>query len=201
MKFYDWEDRCPVTRKHRQKSFLQKGERVWVDERLINLIPNLFKLGIFTFSSCQAGCGGWCRRKHKLITKRAWALEKGKRVFYWKYSQLKACLNSIWLAFPTTKDAVRFMNLIYRDDDPKELKDAIQGFGRGFKSKDDPKWIWQISPWDVNDNRVLDHRGCWLGEIKGPPKFDLFCSVVFPRKHFDIVCRRVQEAADRKKKR
>ena len=48
MTSYGWQDRCLVTRKHHQKSFLWEGERVWVDEKLINLIPNLFKLGIFT---------------------------------------------------------------------------------------------------------------------------------------------------------
>lgn len=48
MTTHDWQDKCPVTRKHHQKSFLWEGERVWVDEKLINLIPNLFKLVIIT---------------------------------------------------------------------------------------------------------------------------------------------------------
>lgn len=200
MKTHDWQDKCPVTRKHHQKSFLWEGERVWVDERLINLIPNLFKLGIFTFSSCQASCGGWCNRKHRLITKRAWYLEKGKRVYYWKYAKPKACKESIWLVFPSTKDAMKLLNVVYRDDDPEDLKRQIEGYGWGTRRKKELSWIWKTKTWDVNDQRHMDHRGYWVGKVSGPPKFDFFCSVVFPRAHFDLVCQRVQEAADRKRK-
>ena len=183
------------TRQHVAKYLTIDGRRVRIDANIAPLIDGLQRLGIMTFSSCGASCGGCCDLKHRLISKRAWMVERygpdrGKRITYWKYSKPKQCENSVWLVFETTADAARFLNVCSRPGDPEDLRDMMKG-QFGYRGKPSLSWKWKSHVDDLNDRRYMDHRGYWVGQRQGNPKFDFYMYLVFPHAHLDLVTERV----------
>lgn len=178
------------TGQHVARYLTVNGRRVRIDANIYDLIDGLLRLGIRTFSSCGADCGGWCRRKHRLVkVTREWDTWQGKRkrVNVHHYARPKLCKESVWLVFETTQDATRFLNVVYSESDPGHVRSGMEGVGA-----EQYRWIWGVHASDVNDPRYMDHRGYWVGKRTGKPRFDFIAGVVFPHVHLDLVTQRVR---------
>lgn len=181
-----------ATGQHKAKYLTIEGRRCRIDANIAPLIDGLQRLGIKTFSSCGASCGGWCKLHHKLITKRAryTSPRTGKSYTYWKFRQPKQCSESVWLVFESTYDAARFLNVCSRPEDDEVLRDKMLG-QHGPKRGCSHSWLWKSKADDLNDRRVMDHRGYWVGKRQGPPKFDFYMACIFPHAHLELVTERV----------
>lgn len=180
---------------HVNKRLNIDGRYVRVDVNIADLVEGLNKLDILTWGSCGGSCMGHCRRKHRLIEVRNtyYMDENGKkrRTKLYRFHKPKLCRESISIAFETTKDALRFMKVVFRASDPKTLQDHMQGFGR----KQSHAWSWHCKIDDINDQRVYSSKtGKQVGPgIIGPPRFDFYCVVVIPHAHLTLVTERVLE--------
>jgi hypothetical protein len=182
--------RTPKTGQHVTKVVYLDGVRSKIDINIAPLIEGLFKLGIKTFSSCGAGCGGWCgcSRTHKLLKKVKHKNKyTGKEEVLSFYRTPKRCAQSVWLVFETMEDASNFLNVAYREDDPQDIQDYMLGQG-GSNSN---AWHWSCNTTDLNDHRVSDSRGYWVGKRVGPAVFGFNAHLTFPHAHLELVTRRV----------
>lgn len=194
-KLHDFEATCPVTGKHHQKVIRFNGERILVDEHLAPLIDGLLRLGIFTFSSCQAGCGGACRRKHKRFPDTR-ELVNGREECIQHYKLPKLCKRSVWLVFVSMTDVTKFVNLVYRKTDSNKLREQMSGVGVSQSLA----WNFHVTMTDLNDQRYIDHRGFWVGKKSSPPKMGFYCHLVIPRAHLQLVTDRILQACKKRGK-
>lgn len=190
--------RTPVTRQHVAKYLTIDGRRIRIDANIAQLVSGLDRLGIRTFSSCDSGCGGWCKRKHKQLPDTSeWTKVKGKKtlVKVSHHKKPKQCSESVWLAFESATDAMKMLNVVYDNDDAEKLQCHMQGFGR----KQSHAWVWNVGVDNINDRGFMDSRGYWRGTRFGPAKFDFFCNVVFPHAHLGLVTQRVIDKCNKKR--
>jgi hypothetical protein len=116
------------------------GRRMLVDRNMALLISCLQALRVNTIASCEAGCGGHCKRQHPLILKK-----RLKDVWHFKYRRPTKCKESVWIAFKSVNDAKRFLKLVHKSSDP----DDLQGHMQGHNHKDRHSWIWSIHIEDI----------------------------------------------------
>jgi hypothetical protein len=153
-------------KRHETKVLYLDGKRCLIDRNIAPLIDGLFKLGIHTTGSCEADCGGWCNRKHPIVNG--------------FHGPTEQCLKSVWLAFDTADDGMRFLNTVSRPEDDSMLREQMRGFSYG-----DDVWQWRHYISTVNSPQ---HTG---------PMFVLWINCIFPHAHLKLVTDRVLAEANK----
>lgn len=180
---------------HKQKFVWISGKRILIDEDIAPLIGGLSSLDIQTVSSCQADCGGVCRRKHRIISIKD-EIHRNKPGKMFEHHMPKLCRESVWIVFWTAEDAAKFMNIVYNRSDPPKLRDQMQGSG----AKNSHAWNWYCRAMNINDLRYRDHRGYWVGKAPKKDKFDFFVHLTFPRAHLSLVTERILKKKNEQEK-
>ena len=185
----------PVKNGHRAKILYLNGQRTRIDFAMAPFIQSLHDLKIETFSCCQGSCaGGRCGRHHKRSGElESYTNEEGKVVSFRKRVIPKRCQETVYVGFPTPRDASRFLNVVYDAGDSEELRDQIRGEG----SLDSDTWIWvpDIDGAEVPEENRITRKGNWIVKPKKPFQLTIGMLCLFPRAHLAMVTARVQKAA------
>ena len=123
-------------RKHSVYYIKYGKEKIAIDRKIAPLIRRLWELNIKTYNSCQAGCGGWCHRSHPYL--------KTDKDGYAIYKSNKICNSSIWISFPSVKEAKKFASLILKISENKKCYNLNKRIlGKDYTNS--KVWIWNTN--------------------------------------------------------
>ncbi len=187
--------------RHKTKILYLDGVRCRIDRDIAPVILALDALGVGTYSCCQGSCMGRCGRKHKRGRKLTYTNKDGTTGTYWERIYPKHCLETVTIAFNTTTEATKFLNLVFRHADAEPIRDQIRGLG----SKRSRRWIWCSSidgdrRCDLGEN-YISRRGSWVPMPRRPFRLTIGMLCLFPRAHLPLVTQRVQQALTRRQRR
>lgn len=112
--------------------------RIKIDRDIVRLISLMWKLGIDTSNSCQATCAYDCKCRPN-------------------YRKWKTCNQHVWIAFPSSRDIEKFMNIVAKfemtnDKHEWTMYDHVQGYGRKLGQ---PSWLFSFCMANHGEKKVI----------------------------------------------